>query len=278
MRLNWTTDPHFNHVPLDRWESWVSENVERTADATLIGGDISEGDDVVFQLQRIVESVPRPTYFVLGNHDFYHTSIPLTRRRVIELCRDHPGLHYLTDCGPVDLAQGVVLLGEDGWGDGTVGDYDGSTVRLNDFERIQDFCESDPGLWKSMLQRHGRESAERFESKVDSIGKEVAVVVLLTHVPPFREACWYQGKTTDDNWAPFFVCGELGSAIRRAALRRPECQWIILCGHTHNRGTAQIAPNLVVYTGAADYGRPVIEGVLNVGDRRADVAINFQSD
>ena len=46
----------------------------------------------------------------------------------------------------------------------------------------------------------------------ESLPDDTRSVIVLTHVPPFREACWYQGHTTDDHWAPFFVCGEVGQA------------------------------------------------------------------
>ena len=95
-------------------------------------------------------------------------------------------------------------------------------------------------------------------------------MIVLTHVPPFREACWYEGQTTDDNWAPYFVCGQVGEVLRRAGQDRPTCQLTVLCGHTHNAGFAQITDQLVVHTGAARYGHPDVEAVVEVtGDRLA---------
>lgn len=243
------------------------------AEAVLISGDISEGADVAFQLQRMAESIPRPIYFVLGNHDFYQSSIARTRQQVIELCREHPQLSYLSDCGPVSLSDDVVLLGDDGWGDATVGDYEGSLVRLNDFDRIEDFRRRDPQDWKSMLRHQGEESAARLRQKIDAIPQHVRSVLVTTHVPPFREACWYEGKTTDDNWAPFFVCGQVGRVLRESARERPDCRWTVLCGHTHNAGVATIAPNLIVYTGGADYGHPEVEGWIEVDQ---DVTVHIQ--
>jgi Icc protein len=37
----------------------------------------------------------------------------------------------------------------------------------------------------------------------------------------------------------------------------------VFCGHTHGEGTAHILPNLVVHTGGADYGKPVVQKVLS---------------
>lgn len=265
MRLVWTTDPHLNHVPVNAWDNWIGANRSSEPQGILISGDISEGDDVVFQLQRIAEALPVPIYFVLGNHDFYQSSIAETRRRVIEACREHPRLFYLTDLDPLETSGGVFLLGDDGWGDGTVGDYQGSQVRLNDFELIDDFKSVDSSQWKSLLQEQGQQSARRLAHKFRSLPDDTRSVIVLTHVPPFREACWYQGHTTDDHWAPFFVCGEVGKTLLAAAGERPDCEMTVLCGHTHNGGVARPAENLVVYTGAADYGEPIIEGLVEVG-------------
>jgi Icc protein len=265
MRLVWTTDPHLNHVPVNAWEHWVQANRSAQPQGILITGDISEGDDVVFQLQRIAESLPFPIYFVLGNHDFYQSSIGQTRRRVIEACREHPRLFYLTDLDPLEMPGGAFLLGDDGWGDGTVGDYEGSPVRINDFELIDEFKSVAPSQWKQLLQDQGEQSARRLRHKLRILPGDTRSVIVLTHVPPFREACWYQGNTTDDNWAPFFVCGEVGKALLAAAAERPACKITVLCGHTHNSGVAKLSENLVVYTGAADYGAPIVEGIVQVG-------------
>ncbi|MCG8651036.1 MAG: metallophosphoesterase [Pirellulales bacterium] len=253
-----------NHVPIQAWERWIAAQLSCHADGLIISGDVSEGDDVCFQLQRLSEAVDLPIYFVLGNHDFYQNSIAGTRRKVIEASRDHDRLFYLTDLSAIRLAPRVVLLGEDGWGDATVGDFEDSTVRLNDFSLIDEFRDSDPNGWKELLQQQGRESADRLAAKLENLPADTDQVVVLTHVPPFREACWYEGKTTDDNWAPFFVCGQLGAVLRQAACSRPDCRITVLCGHTHHAGIANITDNLIVHTGGANYGNPAVEGVLNI--------------
>ncbi len=264
MQLAWTTDPHLNHVPVHAWEWWLERIASHRPDGFVITGDISEADDVAFQLKRLAETLAIPIYFVLGNHDFYEKSIAATRRDVIDICRDSPWLRYLTDCGPIDLAKDVFLIGDDGWGDAKQGDYERSPVRLNDFRLIRDFQESDPRDWKGMLARVGEASAERLRGKLAQLPLGARHVLVATHVPPFREACWYEGHTTDDLWAPFFVCGAVGDVLAAASRDRPNCRFRVLCGHTHHRGTANMAKNLIVHTGAADYGRPDLEGMVIV--------------
>ncbi len=38
----------------------------------------------------------------------------------------------------------------------------------------------------------------------------------------------------------------------------------VLCGHTHSSGVVQILENLSVRTGAAEYGEPKLQDVLDV--------------
>jgi len=45
-------------------------------------------------------------------------------------------LHWLSDCGVVSLTPKTSLVGHDGWGDGRLGDYENSPVKLNDFSLI----------------------------------------------------------------------------------------------------------------------------------------------
>lgn len=264
MRLAWTTDPHLNHVPMTAWEQWLAELFGCRPDGLLITGDISESDDVAFQLRRLAESLAVPIYFVLGNHDFYRRTIAETRRAIIEACRETRHLHYLTDCAPIELGENLFLVGEDGWGDAKLGDYEGSPVRLNDFRLIHDFQRADPADWKAMLIREGEVCAARLQAKLVALPTSARHVVIATHVPPFREACWYEGHTTDDLWAPFFVCGAVGDVLTEVSRRHPECQFRVLCGHTHHRGTATLADNLIVHTGAAEYGQPALEAVLDL--------------
>ena len=89
-------------------------------------------------------------------------------------------------------------------------------------------------------------------------------MIALTHVPPFREACWHRGRISDDDWLPHFACRVVGEVLREAMAAHPECEMTVLCGHTHSAGEAQILPNLRVLTGGAEYGRPEVQRVLTV--------------
>lgn len=271
MRLAWVTDPHFDHVDLGVWGRWADNLIAHAPDALIVTGDLSEGEDASVQLRRLAETFARPIYFVLGNHDFYGSSIGSTRRRITDLSREIDYLHYLTDLGAISLTEHAVLVGDDGWGDASEGDYQNTTVRLNDFQRIDDFRLSPPEQWRAILQREGHDSAQRLAIKLAALPACVTDVLVATHVPPFRQACLYEGQVTDDNWAPFFVWGGVAPTLRSVANAHPHRMHHVLCGHTHHEGDVAILPNLHVHTGYSRYGTLDTEAMLILGKDGFDI-------
>ncbi len=89
-------------------------------------------------------------------------------------------------------------------------------------------------------------------------------ILVLSHVPPFREAAWHQGRPSDEDFLPFFACHATGEVLITEAERRPECSITVLCGHTHGIGTSQIRPNLVVHTTGAEYGHPQFHDLARI--------------
>ncbi len=266
-RLGWTTDIHLNFVSLAAWEAFVAQVQRASLDALLLTGDISEAEDVAWQLQRLADAIDRPIFFVLGNHDFYHGSIGQVRTQVTQLCNSDPRLHYLTASdwsGPVKLDNGWVLCGVDGWADGRIGDYYHSPVRMNDFRLIHDLKSLDPPTRLRKLRRLGAESALKLYQQLNRASQLETRLLVLTHVPPFRQSCWYEGRQTNDDWAPFFVCAAVGWALQRFCRSHPHHQVHVLCGHTHHAGRAEIMENLQVWTGRAEYGAPDLAAVLDL--------------
>lgn len=56
----------------------------------------------------------------------------------------------------------------------------------------------------------------------------------------------------------------MGNAILEIMQRNPGVTLEVLCGHTHGKGEVTILPNLLVYTGGAEYGKPAIQKVFNI--------------
>ncbi len=87
-------------------------------------------------------------------------------------------------------------------------------------------------------------------------------VVLVTHVPPFREACWHEGGISNDQWLPHFTCHATGQVIMEIMPAHPDNRLTVLCGHTHGQGETQPLQNVQVVTGGAQYGAPAIGRVF----------------
>ena len=79
MRLAWLTDIHFTYVPPANREAFYTTLAAEKLDALLIGGDIGESETPAAFLKEIEDRLSLPIYFVLGNHDYYHSSIARTR-------------------------------------------------------------------------------------------------------------------------------------------------------------------------------------------------------
>ena len=266
-RIFWLTDIHLNFLTPEAVGKFLAELAAQSPDAVLIGGDIGEAESVVAYLTQIEEALACPVYFVLGNHDFYGGSIKGTRSRVSQLAAGSDSLVYLTasesEEGIVELAPGVGLVGHDGWADARFGDYEGSTVMLNDYRLIQELAAVDKARRRPLLNELGDEASAHFRRLLPRALERFEHMLLLTHVPPMREACWHEGRLSNEEWLPHFACQAVGQELLDATGRFPERRLTVLCGHTHGRGVARPRENLEILTGAAEYGAPAVEKVFD---------------
>jgi hypothetical protein len=123
---------------------------------------------------------------------------------------------------------------------------------------------TDPEVRLAKIHALGDEAAAHLHRVLPDALTRFKHVLVLTHVPPFRESCWHQGEISNDDWLPFFTCKAVGDALAEAMAATPGRRMTVLCGHTHGGGEAQVLPNLRVLTGAVRYGNPVVQRVLDV--------------
>lgn len=262
LRLAWATDVHLNFLFREQLSAFCSALAATACDAVLFTGDIAEAATLRPLLETVAEAIARPLYFVLGNHDFYRGSIPEVRAVAAELSAASPWLRWLPSIPPVELGPGTALVGHDGWADARLGDYGRSPVMLNDYVLIKELAFLDKERRRAALHRLGDEAAAYLRRVLPEVLSRYPRVIVATHVPPFKEACWHEGQISNDDWLPHFTCKAAGEAILEAAERYPERRIEVLCGHTHGAGTAEILPNLIVRTGGAEYGEPVVQDVI----------------
>jgi 3',5'-cyclic AMP phosphodiesterase CpdA len=263
--LAWATDIHLNFLTSAEVESFCHRIKAAQPDALLLGGDIGEAADVMGYLEMLAARLTLPIYFVLGNHDFYGGSITRVRLAALNVMRDSEWLHYLSACDVVVLTEHTGLLGHDGWGDGRIGDYAGSSVVLNDYYYIAELAGLPRMLRLEKLNALGDEAAAHLQAVLPAALARFCSLVVLTHVPPFKEACWHEGRISDDDWLPHFTCQAVGDVLKETMQAHPNQRMTVLCGHTHGAGEAHILPNLLVKTGGARYGAPALQDMLLVG-------------
>ena len=162
----------------------------------------------------------------------------------------------------MELTRETGLLGHDSWADGRLGRGAASTVLLNDYRLIEEFRGANIGARFATLRALAEEAATHFRLILPDALDRFRRLILLTHVPPFREACWHEGDISDDEFLRHFTCKVVGDVLMETMSQRPDRDLTVLCGHTHGAGTVEILPNLRVWTGGAAYGKPEVQRVI----------------
>lgn len=254
--LGWATDIHLDFATPSRID-WLCERLAADGpDGVVLSGDLSNAEALVEHLALLADRLVRPIYFVLGNHDFYGDHIAAVRERMRALTASSSWLRWLPACGVVDVGDGWAVIGHDGWGDGRAGDVARSTVQLNDWRLIRDLAGLPRAARVEALRALGDESAAFLRELLPAALDRAEKVLVVTHVPPFPDACWHEGQRSDDNWLPWFTNVAAGEVLRAALEARPDRRALVVCGHTHGAGAVDILPNLRVLTGGAVYRAP----------------------
>ncbi|HEQ98241.1 MAG TPA: phosphoesterase [candidate division Zixibacteria bacterium] len=264
MRIAWLSDIHLNFVHHHRIETFSREVAESSAEAVLISGDISEAPYLKEHLNIMANIIRFPIFFVLGNHDFYRSSIDRTLYLAGEISSNSGNLVWLTGEMVVRLTNRTVLIGHESWNDGRIGDYKNSPYTPADYFMIEDFMGLKKDEKLKLMQSLADRAADHFKINLPKACQEAENVILLTHVPPFREACWYNGKISDDDHQPYFASKIVGDTIREIMHEFPAHNLTVYCGHTHGGGKAQVLHNVKVYTAEAEYEKPSIQRIEGI--------------
>jgi len=267
MKLIWLTDIHLNFLDAEERVLFYRSVAEKDCDAVLISGDIAEAPSITVILKEIAAHLKKPICFVLGNHDYYRGQIDVVKAEMVSITKTEDHLNWLPESGPVLLEKDILLLGEDGWADGRYGDYANSPVVLNDSGMIADlFRESTKGKYKlleKMQQLADDDAKKLYADLTDAIKKhQPKNIIVLTHVPPFKEASMYEGKMSGDDFLPFFSSKATGDVLLKIAKENIDRDFLVLCGHTHHEAHYQASDNLTVRVGGAEYSQPKIEEVV----------------
>lgn len=268
LRAVWLTDLHLNFLSSSTIASFLKKVGQKQPNIILVTGDTGESHDAFEYLEMI--SKVAPTWYVLGNHDYWGSSIKSVRKIALERNWTSRSI-WLSDLSPVKLTENTTLVGIDGWGDGQCGNAMTSQIWMNDWDRIHELkLASQQGAIERITQLNalGVQEGQRLKEKLDQV-ESTKNLLVATHVPPFPDACWHNGERSNPNWLPWYACVGVGKVLSDFVIERPDVNVTVLCGHTHGKGVYQHLPNLIVKTGGWDmgvqsYGNPTIQEIFEL--------------
>jgi predicted MPP superfamily phosphohydrolase len=268
MKLTWLTDIHLNFFDIEGRKLFYQGILHSHCDALLISGDIAEAPCLIDILNEMVAHINKPIYFVLGNHDYYRGQINEVREAIIALTLANNQLFWLPASGMQILNKNTILLGQDGWADGRLGDYQNSKVALNDSRLITDLFQAKYlgkfKLLEKMQQLADADAMQLEKELIGAVSHNPKKIIVLMHVPPFKDACTYEGKISDDNWLPFFSSKVMGEVLMRVAEKYSSIEFLVFCGHTHGKANYKPLSNLTVKAGNAEYYRPEAQELITL--------------
>lgn len=268
MKLAWLTDIHLNFLDEQKRKLFYQQIVETNCDAILLTGDIAEAPTLNAILQEMAANIKKPIYFVLGNHDYYRGDIENVHQEITALMQEEPLLKWMPVTGSQLLTNEVMLVGQNGWADGRYGNYQDSRAALNDSRMIADlFQQKIIGKYALLekMQQLADDDAEKLAADLaQAAEKNIKQIIVLTHVPPFKETSLYNGKISNDDFLPYFASKAIGDVLLSFAEQNPAIKILTLCGHTHEACVYQPLHNLIIKVGKAEYGQPEIQEVLEV--------------
>lgn len=268
MKLAWLTDIHLNFLDEECRQIFYAEILATGCDAILISGDIAEAPSLCKLLNEMSDQVKQPIYFIVGNHDYYRGNIDDVRKELKELSSSNKNLYWLPATGLQLISSDTILVGQDGWADGRLGNYQDSPVRLNDSRMIADLFQ-EKLLGRQQLLHKMQELADSDAHALrndlnEAVAQQPQKIIVLTHVPPFREACQHMGQISDDNYLPYFSSKAIGDVLLPIAQDNPSIDFLVFCGHTHSSAIYQPSSNLTVKAGTAEYREPAIQEIISV--------------
>lgn len=267
----WTTDIHLNFLKqrdaVFRFAKYLAEE-NPNADGLIITGDISDGNLLEEHLTQLTKGFPKPIFFCLGNHDYYHSSFAKIDDLVTGLTKKFDNLHWLNQCSHTYYGVSIVsIVGVCGWYDARQGNSQ-TRVELSDFTLIEDLWGglNYRDLMIDLVRQRAAKEAERLDQLLfqEVCNVDADVVLVATHISPYPGSCWHEGKQSDREWLPWFCSHVTGEVIDKYAENHPEKKFIVLCGHGHSPGIYERRENLVVYTGGAKYCFPELAGKIDV--------------
>lgn len=258
MTIAWISDCHLDRAAPDAVESFLDTLRSFAPESVILTGDVSNASRLVADLERIADAARAPLHFVLGNHDYYGSSIGAVRDAVLALAERRTDIRWLPPAGPQRLNPETLLVGVDGWADGRHGDPLRTPLILNDDRLIAEVAAQRGRTAKLVVKRILADAdASRLATLLGRASDAAARrIVVATHVPPFVEALAPGSRESHPDWHPLLVSGATGTVLRAFANAHPTIELEVLAGHAHRACQVSILANLKVRVAGARYGAP----------------------
>lgn len=265
MKLTWLSDLHLDRVPEGKRKVFYGQLRKEDFDAVLITGDISDARHLAAHLRELARACgSRKVHFVLGNHDFFGSSLDEVDRAVAAVCRDEGNLRHLGQGEVVRLSETTALIGHRGWADGRAGWGSNSKLRNPDQFAIEDLRNLSKKAFFEKMAELGRASARYFREVLPYSMTCYEHVIVATHVPPFKGAAYYDGKPCGRHHLPHYTNISAGAAIKAIAGSFRRSRVTVLCGHTHSSAALEVTENVNVQTVHARPGNPAIQSTFDL--------------
>ena len=284
MRLTWATDIHLDfitnlqnpHASISNMNIFCSLLGNQKPESLLLTGDISLSQLLVDHLLAIEARLQVPTYFVLGNHDFWGSDFESVRKQAMIVSKSSEYLRYLSAIPYVMLTDDTMLVGHDGWYDGLNGEPRNSSFIMNDWTQIKDFVRAgvinthNNSLNLEALLMVSRQQASTAAHHV-ATGIKSALsqrsprkIIVATHVPPFVQPLNSVKSSNKQDFYPWYSSKIMGDTLTRAATANPNVEFEVFCGHCHSQYEDEILPNLTLRSGNAEYSDPRPQGTFDI--------------
>ena len=249
----WITDPHLNFLTQSQIIEFFLKIQSYQPNGIFLTGDISTGNKIISHLKLMANIISCPIYFVLGNHDFYHSDYSAIQNDIVRLTKDNKNLKYLSVQQSISLTKDVAIIGHDGWYDAGWRNPLLPIVFLADWYFISDFRFCENNAARLSLMKYKSEVAARCleKSLTKALEENHSTVYLLTHFPPWPEKNDKYGGIFEKFWMPYNSCKVVADMISAVMMNHPNQQLIILAGHTHPKQSSsiKIAQNITCQVG-----------------------------
>jgi predicted MPP superfamily phosphohydrolase len=266
--IAWATDTHFDLANDKQFKKFLQSAEEY--DTLLITGDIAQATSWQHYVYKVAKKLaPMPVFFILGNHDIYHSELSTEHDKLLSISVDN--LYPLTIMPPYMIADDVAIVGHQNWWDGGYSEEYSNLIDRTFMFQDYTLIDNLKGLVtpeQRFIRLKGMSEASTtiIIEKVKSAFEQVDNVILAVHVPPFKENCTHFGLPMTTNFLSHFSSKILGDALFFLMRNMPDKKLLVLSGHTHEETTYSPLPNLTSRTNKANILKPRVHTILKLKD------------